>query len=209
MVETERKHVEKLNVTLEQKVKGDFTYWKKWVWDKDEPLVMVLANYPVTRPLMGDNLTSILIRNAIVDRGTFGGVVIANLFNAQVKWPGNKRLEAASASDGVEELVTVTKGVDKVIIATGTLTTKYEVAMVRLADYIDQCAAMKQKDKLFWLLSDGGKKVHPLALRDAPWEFGPVKTLDQSKSKRGKVIDEPKLKIVKDNADQLKETDDE
>ncbi|MGN5246567.1 DUF1643 domain-containing protein [Lactiplantibacillus plantarum] len=135
MAEVNRKHMEKLNVTVEQKIKGEFTYWKKWVWNKDEPIVMVLANYPVTGSVMKDSLTGILIRNAIVDRGTFGGVVIANLFNAQVKWPCNKRLDEASAPDGIEELMAVTKDVDKVILATGSLSTKYEAATVRLADW--------------------------------------------------------------------------
>ena len=96
MAEVNRKHMEKINVTVEQKIKGEFTYWKKWVWNKDEPLVMVLDNYPVTGSVMKDSLTGILIRNAIVDCGTFGGVVIANLFNAQVKWPCNKRLDEPS-----------------------------------------------------------------------------------------------------------------
>lgn len=130
MVESSRKHIEKADLVLEQKVKGNFTYWKAWIWNKGKPTVMVLANYPVKGPVMGDNLTSILIRNAIVERGEFGGVVIANLFNAPVKWPCNKRLDEASAPDGIEELVAVTKDVDKVILATGSLSTKYEVATV-------------------------------------------------------------------------------
>lgn len=197
MVESSRKHIEKADLVLEQKVKGNFTYWKAWIWNKGKPTVMVLANYPVKGPVMRDNLTSILIRNAIVERGEFGGVVIANLFNAPVKWPCNKRLDEASAPDGIEELVAVTKDVDKVILATGSLSTKYEVATVRLADYIDQCKAEKQQKKLFWLLNDGGKKVHPLALRDAPWEFGPVTTVDENTTKSEKSPVKPELKVVK------------
>ncbi|MCW6147849.1 DUF1643 domain-containing protein [Lactiplantibacillus plantarum] len=53
---------------------------------------MVIANYPTETALEGDNLTSILIRNAIVERGTFGGVVIANLFNIGLKWPSGCKL---------------------------------------------------------------------------------------------------------------------
>ncbi|MBZ2405777.1 DUF1643 domain-containing protein [Liquorilactobacillus hordei] len=126
MVESvERKHTDKATISIESKLKGDFTYWKKMVWSKDEPLVMVMANYPISTDLEGDSLTSMLIRNAIVERHTFGGVVIANLFNKGVKWPNEKALLKASAPDGVEELVAVAKDVDKIIIATGSLTTKY------------------------------------------------------------------------------------
>lgn len=182
MADNERKHIEKVEVNLSQKVKGEFTYWKQWQWNQEQPLVMVLANYPVTGSIMTDDLTSILIRNTIVERGTFGGVVIANLFNAPVKWPGNKRLKVAAASDGIAELVTMTKGVKQVIIATGTLTTKYEVATQRLNDYISQCQAINQLNKLVWLLNDGGRRMHPLALRNTPWEFGPVGSVTKQES---------------------------
>ena len=90
----------------------------------------------------------------------------------------------------------VTKDVDKVILATGSLSTKYEAATVRLADYIDQCKSEKQQQKLFWLLNDGGKKVHPLALRDAPWEFGQVNTIDEDTTKSEKSPVKPELKAV-------------
>jgi len=175
MVEaTERKHVEKATINIESKVKGEFTYWKKMIWNSEQPLIMVMANYPISTDLKGDSLTSMLIRNAIVERNAFGGVIMANLFNKSVKWPSEKALLEASAPDGLEELVAIAKGADKVIIATGSLTTKYEVAAARLDDLIEQCKIAKMDKKLFWLVDSGGKKVHPLAIRNVPWQFGPV-----------------------------------
>jgi len=123
--------------------------------------------------------------------------VIASLFNAQVKWLCNKRV--GSAPDGIEESTVVTKDVDKAILATGLLSTKYEVATVRFADYIDQCNAEKQQKKLFWLLNDGGKKAHSLVLRDAPWEFGPVTTIDEDTTKTEKSPVKSELKVVADD----------
>lgn len=57
----ERKHIEKVMMIIDSKVKGDFTYWKRLVWDKNKPVAMVIANYPTETALEGDNLTSILI----------------------------------------------------------------------------------------------------------------------------------------------------
>lgn len=181
MVEViERKYVEKVTMTIDSKVKGDVTYQKRLVWDKNKPVAMVIANYPTETALEGDNLTSILIRNAIVERGTFGGVVIANLFNIGLKWTSNNALIKTSVPDGLEELVSITKEVDKVIIATGSLTTKYEVATTRLSDYIEQCKQANVGNKLFWLVNSGGKKVHPLALRNEPWQFSAMNAAEKT-----------------------------
>lgn len=132
---------------------------------------MVIANYPTETALEGDNLTSILIRNAIVERGTFGGVVIANLFNIGLKWPSNNALIKTSVPDGLEELVSITKEVDKA---------KYEVATTRLSDYIEQCKQANVGNKLFWLVNSGGKKVHPLALRNEPWQFSAMNAAEKT-----------------------------
>lgn len=106
--------------------------------------------------------------------------MIANLFNIGLKWPSNNSLIKASAPDGLEELVSITKGVDKVIIATGSLTTKYEVATARLGDYIEQCKQADVGNKLFWLVNSGGKKVHPLALRNEPWQFVAINVAEKT-----------------------------
>lgn len=164
----------KQSVTIEASADTQFSYWKKWIWNKKLPLVMVIANYPTDVPLLGDNLTSMLIRNEIVNQNEFGGLIIANLFNQQVRFPSNISLLNAIAPDGLSVLIEQSKIVDKIIIATGSLPIKYDIANQRLSKYFELCSENELLDKLFWLLNSGGKKVHPLAVRDEPWQYGPV-----------------------------------
>lgn len=178
MENTDRKHTKKAILQVERRTKGEFTYWKKITWDESKPLAMVMANYPITMSLEGDSLTGILVRNAIVNEKNYGGVIIANLFNKGLKWPSEKGLAEAIASDGIKELVDVAKSTEKIIVATGSLTTKYEVARAQLDEFISEIQTAKLGDKLFWLVNSSGKKVHPLAIRNEPWSYGPISKKD-------------------------------
>lgn len=127
-----RKHVEKLQVQLEVKLKGEDTYWSKQVWDESKPLVLVFANYPTDANLLKGDLTGMLIRNGVVEMGQFGGMMIANLFTRPVKHPSDKSLSTAYAEDGMVELVKAAKEADRVIIATGSLPSRSLVAQTRM-----------------------------------------------------------------------------
>lgn len=178
MENTDRKHTKKAILQVERRTKGEFTYWKKITWDESKPLAMVMANYPITMSLEGDSLTGILVRNAITDEKNYGGVIIANLFNKGLKWPSEKGLANSIAPDGIKELVDVAKSAEKIIVATGSLTTKYEAARAQLDEFISECQTANLGEKLFWLVNSSGKKVHPLAIRNEPWEFGPINKAD-------------------------------
>jgi len=60
-------------------------------------------------------------------------------------------------------------------VATGSLTTKYEVARTQLNEFISDSQADNLGERLFWLVNSGGKKIHSLAMRNEPWGFGPIK----------------------------------
>ena len=80
MATEERKHLSKATVETTQKSKGEDIYWVKQVWDTAKPVVLVLANYPASHNLLEQDLTGMLIRNAVLDMKTYGGMVIANLW---------------------------------------------------------------------------------------------------------------------------------
>lgn len=166
-----RKHVEKLQVQLEVKLKGEDTYWSKQVWDESKPLVLVFANYPTDANLLKGDLTGMLIRNGVVEMGQFGGMMIANLFTRPVKHPSDKSLSTAYAEDGMVELVKAAKEADRVIIATGSLPSRSLVAQTRMGEFWNHCKQEHLEKRVTILVNGKGKAVHPLAIRNEPWQF--------------------------------------
>lgn len=81
-------------------------------------------------------------------------------------------------ADGIKELVDVAKSAEKIIVATGSLTTKYEAARAQLDEFISESQTANLGKRLFWLVNSSGKKVHPLAIRNEPWGFGPISKMD-------------------------------
>lgn len=166
-----RKHVEKLQVQLEVKLKGEDTYWSKQVWDESKPLVLVLANYPTDANLLRGDLTGMLIRNGVVAMGNFGGMIIANLFTRLVKYPSDKSLSTAYAEDGMAELVKAAKEADRIIIATGSLSSRSLVAQARMGEFWNHCKEDHLEKRVVILVNRKGKAVHPLAIRNESWQF--------------------------------------
>ncbi|QCZ44473.1 DUF1643 domain-containing protein [Levilactobacillus brevis] len=166
-----RKRVEKLQVQLEVKLKGEDTYWSKQIWDESKPLVLVLANYPTDANLLKGDLTGMLIQNGVIELGKFGGMIIANLFTRPVKYPSDKILSVAYAEDGMDELVKAAKSADRIIIATGSLPSRSLVAQVRMGDFWNLCKQEHLEKRVAILVNGKGKAVHPLAIRNEPWQF--------------------------------------
>ncbi|QCZ46812.1 DUF1643 domain-containing protein [Levilactobacillus brevis] len=168
---TSRKHVVETMVKVQQKIKGDDIYWKKWLWDAGKPTMLVLANYPASKNVLEEDLTGILIRNAVLERGDYGGVVIANLFTRPVNWPSDKSLSAAFAEDGMTELVKVCREADQVVIAVGSLPSRSLVALARIQEFWQACKKEEMVKKVTLLVNSKGKPVHPLAICNEPWQF--------------------------------------
>lgn len=168
---TSRKHVVETVVKVQQKIKGDDIYWKRWLWDADKPTMLVLANYPASKNVLEEDLTGILIRNAVLSREEYGGVVIANLFTRPVKWPSDKSLSVAFAEDGMTELVKACLEADQVVIAVGSLPNRSVVALARIQEFWEACKKEDMAKKVTLLVNSKGKPVHPLAIRNEPWQF--------------------------------------
>lgn len=168
---TTRKHMVEIMVKVQQKVKGEDTYWKRWLWDETKPTILVLANYPASKNLLEEDLTGILIRNAVLDRGEYGGVIIANLFTRPVKWPSDKSLSAAFAEDSMVELVKACHEANQVVIAVGSLPSRSLVALARIQEFWEVCKKEDMAKKVTLLVNSKGKPVHPLAIRNEPWQF--------------------------------------
>ncbi|ARN93420.1 DUF1643 domain-containing protein [Levilactobacillus brevis] len=166
-----RKHVEKLQVQLEVKLRGEDTYWSKQIWDESKPLALVLANYPTNANLLKGDLTGMLIRNGVIEIGKFGGMIIANLFTRPVKYSSDKSLSVAYAEDGMAELVKAAKEADRIIIATGSLPSRSLVAEARLGEFWNHCKQEHLEKRVTILVNGRGKAVHPLAIRNEPWQF--------------------------------------
>ncbi|MBZ2405776.1 hypothetical protein CRI84_06355 [Liquorilactobacillus hordei] len=47
-----------------------------------------------------------------------------------------------------------------------------------MTDLLEQCKDANLSKQLFWLVDSSGKKVHPLAIRNEPWQFEPVVSSD-------------------------------
>lgn len=158
-------------ILIEKKVKDNNTYWTKYTWDKDKPVVLVLANYPGKLDILEEDLTTMLIKNEVYRLGDYGTVVIANLFTKPISRniAGERTLSEAYEIDSMSEIVNVTKEVDKVIIAVGSLTNRFQIASDRLAMYGQMCSDEGQLDKIVELANGQHEPKHPLALQGDNW----------------------------------------
>ncbi|MFT8425912.1 MAG: DUF1643 domain-containing protein [Liquorilactobacillus sp.] len=169
-VQEERKHVDKATIEVERKIKGVDVYWTKYVWNRQLPLVLVISNYPSSKTLLQDDLTTMLIKNEIVEIEDYGGVIIANLFTRPVQVINEKTLGEAFPADGMDELIKVVGEVEKVIIAIGSLATRYQVATDRMKLFVNQVQKAEITiDKFYDLVNGQHKPVHPLAIRNEHW----------------------------------------
>lgn len=164
---------ENYQVTISRLQNGGDYYWKSWEWDTELPAVLIIANYPTSMPLLGDDLTSLLIRNEVVKTGKYGKVIIANLFTRPVQWPSDKSLAKAYPKDGLKQLLAVAHEAHEVVIATGSLPTKSNVANKRLAQLKKLIKSEDDVTKYQLLVNDKGKAAHPLSLRSTPWQLKP------------------------------------
>ncbi|KRM95418.1 hypothetical protein FC19_GL002036 [Liquorilactobacillus aquaticus DSM 21051] len=173
MAENEtRKHLEKATVTIERKVKGKDIYWTKYLWDKEKPLVLIISNYPSSKSLLQEDLTTILIKNEIIEMKKFGGVIIANLFTRPMQTINERTLGEAFPVDGMDELIKIVGEVEKVIIAIGSLATRYQVATDRMKLFVNQVQkAGIVVEKFYDLINGQHKTVHPLAIRNEHWRL--------------------------------------
>lgn len=166
----ERKHIDKAMIEVERKIKGIDVYWTKYVWNHQQPLVLVVCNYPSNKTVLQDDLTTMLIKNEIVAMGNYGGVIIANLFTRPVQVINEKTLGEAFPADGMDELIKVVGEVEKVIVAIGSLATRYQVATDRMKLFVNQVQKANIKiDRFYDLVNGQHKPVHPLAIRNEHW----------------------------------------
>lgn len=131
----------------------------------------MLANYPTNANLLKGDLTGMLIQNGVVDMGEYGGVVIANLFTRSVRVSSDKVLSMAYAEDSMAELVKVSKEVDRIIVATGSLASRSQIAWQRMTEFWNLCKQEHLEKRVAILVNGKGKAVHPLAIRNEPWQF--------------------------------------
>lgn len=169
-VQEERKHIDKAVMEVERKIKGADVYWTKYVWNHQQPLVLVVCNYPSNKTVLQDDLTTMLIKNEIIAMGNYGGVIIANLFTRPVQVINEKTLGEAFPADGMDELIKVVGEVEKVIVAIGSLATRYQVATDRMKLFVNQVQKANIKiDRFYDLVNGQHKPVHPLAIRNEHW----------------------------------------
>lgn len=166
----ERKHIDKAMIEVERKIKGTDVYWTKYVWNHQQPLVLVVCNYPSNKTVLQDDLTTMLIKNEIVAMGNYGGVIITNLFTRPVQVINERTLGEAFPADGMDELIKVVGEVEKVIVAIGSLATRYQVATDRMKLFVNQVQKANIKiDRFYDLVNGQHKPVHPLAIRNEHW----------------------------------------
>lgn len=171
-VQEERKHIDKATMEVERKIKGVDVYWTKYVWNRQLPLVLVISNYPSSKTLLQDDLTTMLIKNEIVEMEDYGGVIIANLFTRSIQTINERTLGEAFPADGMDELIKVVGEVEKVIVAIGSLATRYQVATDRMKLFVTQVQkAGIVIDKFYDLVNGQHKPVHPLAIRNEHWKL--------------------------------------
>lgn len=168
----ERKHIEKHEVELERKSKGKDIYWTKYIWNKEQPLALVISNYPSNKQILQEDLTSILIKNEIISMNKFGGVIIANLFTTPLVKINEQTLAEAFQIDGMSELIKVIKNTYQVIFGMGSLANRYQVAADRIKLLEAQIKKSDIKTDNFYILVNGQHKpVHPLAIRNEHWKL--------------------------------------
>ena len=168
---TAKKKTDKGTIQVELRLKDEHIYWKKYVWDAKQPMVVVICNYPGQEELYQDNLTSMLVKNAVIEMGKYGGVIIANLFTKSLQTVNERTLAEAFLDDGMEELLKVCNEAEIVILAIGSLANRFQVATDRLKVLLNQIKNVGLLDKLYELANGQHKRVHPLAIRNEKWSL--------------------------------------
>lgn len=158
------KVTEKATLKLAQKVEGAHIFWKSRQWDANLPSYFVLGNYPANQLLIADDLTGMLIQNAIFNLGG-GSVTVGNLFSKKVGNPSERLLREAYADNSMDELVTTALKHDHVVIATGSLSDKSEITRFRLREFLERLIDQEASEKLLVLVTQDNTKTpaHPLS----------------------------------------------
>ncbi|MFT8394027.1 MAG: DUF1643 domain-containing protein [Liquorilactobacillus ghanensis] len=168
---TAKKRTDKGTLQIEIRLKDEHIYWKKYVWDAKRPMAMIIGNYPGQEELYQDNLTSMLVKNAVIEMSKYGGVIIANLFTKPLQTVNERTLAEAFLDDGMEELIKACNESEIVILAIGSLANRFQVATDRLKILLKQAKNVGLLDKLYELTNGQHKRVHPLAIRNEKWSL--------------------------------------
>jgi hypothetical protein len=169
------KVTEKATLKLAQRVEGEHIFWKSRQWDSNLPSYFVLANYPANQLLIADDLTGMLIQNAIFKLGG-GSVTVGNLFSKKITTPSERLLREAYVENSMDELITTALKHDHVVIATGALSDKSEITRFRLREFLERLIDQEAGDKIKVLVSQNEKEpAHPLSsgVRSSglPWQL--------------------------------------
>lgn len=157
------KTTERVTMKLSQKREGEHVFWKSRQWDNDLPSYFVLSNYPANEQLVSDDLTGMLIQNAILKLGG-GSVTVGNLFSKSVGKASEKVLREAYTDNSMDELITTALKHDYIIIAIGSLTDKSEIARFRLRTFLERLFDQEANDKIQVLVAQDTKEpAHPLS----------------------------------------------
>ena len=168
---TAKKRTDKGALQVELRLKDEHIYWKKYVWDAKQPMAVVICNYPGQEKLYQDNLTSMLVKNAVIEMDKYGGVIIANLFTKPLQTVNERTLAEAFLDDGMEELIKVCNEAEIVILAIGSLANRFQVAADRLKILLKQAKNVGLLDRIYELTNGQHKRVHPLAIRNERWSL--------------------------------------
>lgn len=157
------KVTEKATLKLAQRVESEHIFWKSRQWDSNLPSYFVLGNYPANQLLIADDLTGMLIQNAIFKLGG-GSVTVGNLFSKKITTPSERLLREAYAENGMDELIITALKHDHVVIATGALSDKSEITRFRLREFLERLIDQEAGDKIKVLVSQNEKEpAHPLS----------------------------------------------
>ncbi|MFL1696397.1 DUF1643 domain-containing protein [Weissella kandleri] len=158
------KTIEKVTMKLSQKIEGEHIFWKSRQWDSDLPSYFVLSNYPANELLVSDDMTGMLIQNAIFKLGG-GGVVVGNLFSKSVGNKANEKiLREAYTDNSMDELVTTALKQDYIVISTGALNDKSEISRFRLRTFLERLIDQEANNKIKVLVvHDTKEPAHPLS----------------------------------------------
>lgn len=150
---------EKMTIKQEVLMQDDHVFWVSEMFDNDitKPTYLIIDDYPVdSHPATTISLTRSLAHNQVANQLGGRGFWLAHLYYQRPKHLTNSELAGVDeeyVAINIAEITKVAKKATHIIVATGSLTRKFQAASNRLKQLLDALDAELLTNKIEFLVA--------------------------------------------------------